>query len=75
MAAMSHMPNIADLPVSIHKITNGINILTNPVLAGDMIPDSFHCYTEWHLRTKTVSGQMHILIQGYEITYETHQSV
>ena len=55
MAAMSHMSDINDLTVSMHKITNGIKMLINPVsAAGDMIPDSFHCY-QLHLETLIVS--------------------
>ena len=55
MAAISHMSNITDLTVSMHKITNAIMMLINPVSAvGDMIPDSFHCY-QLHLETVDVS--------------------
>ena len=49
--AMSHMSNLTDLTVSMHKNTNVIKELLNPVpTAGDMNPDLFHCY-QLHLET------------------------
>ena len=73
MAAMSHTSNITDLTISMPKITNGIKILINPVLtAGDVIPDSFHCY-QMPLETLVVSEQRHVLTLGYTITYETNR--
>ena len=51
---MSNMPNTNDLTVGMHKVTNGIKILINPVLAvGDMMPDSCHYY-QLHLETLVV---------------------
>ena len=61
MAAVPHMSDITDLTVSKYKIANGIKILMSPVsTAGDLIPDSFHCY-HLHLETLIISEHRHIL--------------
>ena len=53
--------------ICMHKITNGIKILSNPVSeTGVMIPGSFHCF-QLHLATLVVSEQRYI------ITYETNR--
>ena len=71
MAAYSHMSNKKGPKASMHKITDGIKILINPVSAAeDMIPDLFN-YFQVYLETLVVSEQIYILTRGYEITYET----
>ena len=66
-APSSRMSYITGL--SMHKITDGIKILINPVSAAE---DLFHCY-QLHLDTFVVSEQMYILTLGYEITYEPNR--
>ena len=61
MAAISCMPNITGLTVSMHKLITGIIKLIKPTSAvEDMIPGSFQSY-QLHLETLVVSEQRYIL--------------